>query len=151
MKSKERPRPTFEQFVAQCRDSFAFLPEFGFEPAPLPKRDFINQFQVRFANSKLALVAEGINWGYGTDTYFEDSAGTKVPLVLFVPPEDRKDQAKPLPGEPQQLVELRSAAHWVREHCADLLRGDMARFYDRAAEWQRMTGRRRSPQKRMLP
>ena len=151
MKSKEQPRPTFDQFVAQCRDSFAFLSEFGFESAPLPQREFINQFQVRFTNRKLFVVSEGIHWGYGADTYFEDSEGVTVPLVLFVPREQRKVHADPLPGEPQQLVELRTAAHRVREHCVDLLRGDMTRFYDRAAEWKRMTGRDRSYQKRVLP
>jgi hypothetical protein len=151
MKFKEQPRPTFEQFVAHCRDSFGFLSEFGFEPAPLPQRAFINQFQVRFTNGKLVVVSEGINWGCRADTYFEDSAGLRVPLVLFVPREQRKIQAEPLPDEPQQLADLRSAAQWIREHCVDLLRGDMARFYDRAAEWKRMTGRDRSYQKRVLP
>lgn len=151
MKSKEKPRPTFEQFFAQCADSFAFLSEFGFEPAPLPQREFINEFQVRFTNGKLFVINEGINWGYGTDTYFEDSAGVRVPLVLFVPRDQRKVHADPLHGEPPQLFELRTAAQQVSEHCVDLLRGDMKRFYDRAAEWKRMTGRERSHQKRVLP
>jgi hypothetical protein len=151
VKSKEQPRPTFEQFVAQCADSFAFLSEFGFEPAPIPQRKFINEFQVRFTNEKLLVISEGINWGYGVATYFEDSAGVRVPLVLFVPRDQRKVHAEPLPGEPQQLVELRTAAHQVSEHCVDLLRGDMTRFYDRAAEWKRMTERDRSYQKRVLP
>ena len=106
---------------------------------------------MRFTNGKLVVVCEGINWGSGADTYFEDSAGVRVPLVLFVPREERKVHAKASPGEPQQLVELRTAAHCVREHCVDLLHGDMARFYDRAVEWQRMTRRDRSYRKRMLP
>jgi hypothetical protein len=137
---QEQPRPTFEQFVAQCRESFAFLKEFNFESAPLPKRDFINEFQARFTNGKIFLVSEGINWGYGADVYVEDTTGVKVPLVLFIPPEQRKIQAERLPGESAQLHEIRSAGQRIKEHCIDLLRGDMTRFYERSAEWQRITG-----------
>ena len=137
--------------MAQCRDSFGFLLEFGFEPAALPQREFINQFQVRFTNGKLIVVCEGVNWGYNADTYFEDSSGVRVPLVLFVPREHREAQPERHPGEPDQLFQIRTAAQRIREHCADLLQGDMTRFYDRAAEWKRMTGGDRSYQKRVLP
>ena len=71
--------------------------------------------------------------------------------VLFVPREHREAQAQRRAGEPDQCVEIRTAAQRVREHCGDLLQGDMTRFYDRAAERKRMTGIDRSHQKRVLP
>jgi len=151
MKSKEQPRPTFERFVAQCLDSFGFLSGFGFERAPLPRQEFVNPFQVRFTNGKLVVVSEGINWGYNADTYFEDSAGVRVPLVLFVPREHREAHPQRHPGELDQLLQIRSAAQHVSGHCTDLLRGDMTRYYERAAEWKRMTGHDPAPQKRVLP
>lgn len=151
MKAKEKPRPTFEQFTAQCRDSFAFLAEFGFTPAPLPKREFINEFQTRFSNGNLTVVIEGINWGYNSDVYLEDSAGTKVPLVLFIPREQRGVLPERRADEPDQCFQIRAAAKHIAEHCVDLLQGDMARFHDRHAEWPRMTGKDRSYQRRVLP
>ena len=151
MKSEEQPRPTFEEFVAQSRDAFAFLSQFGFTDAPLPRKEFINEFQVRFTNGKVTVVVEGIHWGYGAHVDLEDAAGVRVPLVLFVPREHRKTQAQRSLGEPDQCVQIRTAAQHVRKHCVDLLQGDMTRFYDRAAEWKRMTGRDRSYQKRVLP
>jgi hypothetical protein len=151
VKAKEKPRPTFEQFTAQCRDSFAFLAELGFTPAPLPPREFVNEFQTRFSNGKLTVVIEGINWGYNADVYFEDSAETRVPLVLFIPREQRGDLPERRAGEPDQSFQIRAAAKQIAEHCVDLLRGDMTRFHDRAAEWRRMTGKDRSYQKRVLP
>lgn len=151
VKTNEKPRPTLEEFIAQCLQSFSFLSDFGFTLAPLPKREFINEFQVRLTNGKLVVVSEGINWGYGVNTYFEDTARVRVPLILFVPYEQRKIHVKRLSGEAQQLVELRTAAHWVKEHCAELLCGDMSRFYDRAAEWKRITRKDNLYQKRELP
>ena len=150
-KRKEQRRPTFEEFVAQAREAFGFLSGFGFADAPLPQKEFVNQFQVRFTNGKLILVIEGINWGYNADVHLEDTAGVSVPLILFVPREHREAQAQRRPDEPDQCVQIRTAAQRVREHCVDLLQGDMTRFYDRAAEWKRMTGRDRSYQKRILP
>jgi hypothetical protein len=151
VKRSEQPRPTLEQFIAHCRKWFGFLSEFGFRPAPNPQREFTNEFQTRFTNGNLVLVVEGINWGFGADAYFEDTAGARVPLVLFVPREDREVPSEPLPTEPQQVFELRMVAKRVRENCGDLLRGDMTRFYDRDAEWRRMTGRAHPEQKRVLP
>ena len=127
MKSKGgKPWPTFEQFVAQCRESFSILKEFKLEAAPLPKRDFINEFQVGFTNGIIFVVNEGIHWGDGADAYFEDNAGVKVPLVLFIPQAQRKTRAVRVPGEPEQLYQIRTAGLWIKEHCADILRGDMA-------------------------
>lgn len=151
VKRSDQPRPTLEQFMAHAQKWFAFLSELGFRPAPLPEGKASNEFQTRFTNGKIVLVIEGINWGFGADAYFEDTAGARVPLVLFVPREDRELSAEPLPSEPQQLFEIRMAAKRVREHCGDLLRGDMTRFYDRDAEWRRMTGRAHPEQKRVLP
>ena len=151
MKSNEQPRPTFEEFVALSRDAFGFLSEFGFTNAPLPEQEFVNQFQVRFTNGKIVIVVEGIHWGYGADVHLEDAAGVRVPLVLFVPGEHRGTQALRRPGEPDQCVQIRTAAQRVREHCTDLLQGDKTPFYDRAAEWKRMTGGDRSYQQRVLP
>ena len=151
MKANEKPRPTFEQFAAQCRDSFAFLSEFGFTSAPLPEREFINQFQVRFSNGKVIVVIEGVNWGYNTDVYLEDSAGIRVPLVLFIPREQRGALPERRAGDADQCFQIRAAAKHIAEHCVGLLQGDMTRFHDRATEWRRMTGKDRSYQKRVLP
>ena len=151
MKSEEQPRPTLEEFVTLSRDAFGFLSDYGLTDSPLPRQESVNPFQVRFANGKLIVVVEGINWGYGTDIYLEDAAGVRAPLVLFVPREHREAQAQPQAGESDQSVQIRTAAARIREHCIDLLRGDMTRFYDRAAAWKRMTGRDRSYQKRVLP
>ena len=151
MKAKEKARPTFVQFTAQCRDSFAFLAEFGFTPAQLPQREFGNEFQTRFSNGKLTVVIEGINWGYNTDVYLEDSEETRVPLVLFIPREQRRTLPERRAGEPDQCFQIRTAAKHIAEHCIDLLQGDMTRFHDRNAEWRRMTGKDRSYQKRVLP
>ncbi len=151
MKPKEQPRPTFEEFVAVSRDAFGFLAEFGFTDAPLPQQEFVNQFQVRFTNGKVIIVVEGIHWGYGADVQLEDTAGVSVPLVLFVPRDHRKAQVQRRAGEPDQCVQIRTAAQRVKEHCVDILQGDMTRFYDRATEWKRMTGHDRSYQKRVLP
>jgi hypothetical protein len=151
MKSKDEPRPTFEEFVAQCHASFNFMAEFGFAEAPLPSREFINEFQVRFTNGTLSFVIEGINWGENTEAYWEDAAGTKASLFLFVPREDRQADAHRRAGESAQCFQIRIAAEHVREHCIDLLKGDTARFHDRATYWKRVTGKDRSYQKRILP
>ena len=151
VKAKEKNRPTFSQFTAQCRESFAFLAKFGFTPAQLPKREFVNEFQARFSTGKLTVVIEGINWGYNTDVYLEGSEHTSVPLVLFIPREHRGALPERRAGEPDQCFQIRADAKQIAEHCVDLLLGDMTRFYDRNGEWRRMTGKDRSHQTRVLP
>ena len=81
----------------------------------------------------------------------EDQAGTQVPLVLFVPRDQRGRQPERRAGKPEQRLQIRNAAERLREPCADMLKEDLARFHDRAAEWKRVTGRDRSYQKRVLP
>ena len=137
--------------MAQSHDAFAFLSEFGFSDSPIPKHGVVNRVQVRLTNGKVIVIIEGIHWGNAADVHFEDMAGVSVPLILFVPRDHRGEQAQRRAGEPEQLFQLRTAAQRVRAHCVDLLDGDMARFYDRAAEWRRMTGKDRSYQKRVLP
>ncbi len=151
MAHDEPPRPTVAQFLAQCRESFAFLAESHFTEAPIPQFPPTNPVQCRFSNGTLSVVVEGINWGLNTECYLEDPTGVKAPLFLFVPKDKREPQFHRGHTEPNQCFQVRVAAQQVREHCADLLKGDMARFLDRAAYWKRVSGHDRSYQKRVLP
>jgi hypothetical protein len=151
MKPSDSPSPTLEAFIACANDAFGYLFKCGFTKVPLPKDGFVNPFQVRFGNGKLVVVAQGINWGSSAEVYLEDVSGTEVPLVMFVPLEYRNTIRSTRRNVPDQLALIRIAAQRLRDHCDDLLAGNMTRFYDRATEWSRMTGRDSSDQKRDLP
>ena len=151
MAHDESSPSTVALFLAQCRESFAFLSEFHFAEAPIPKLPTTNPVQCRFFNGKLLVIVEGINWGRNADCYFEDTTGLKAHLFLFVPKDKRAPQLQRNPDEPGQCFQIRVAAQQVRDHCADLLQGDVTRFLDRAAYWKRVSGRDRSYQKHVLP
>jgi hypothetical protein len=141
--------PTFEELVSLCRGEFAFLTPLGFVEVPLPDRPFTNPFQVRFSNGKLTVVIEGINWGQAAMTHFEDAAGVQVPDILFVPHDQRPKPSKRRKSD--QRSEICTAAARIQQFCIPVLTGDMASFYDCAAEWQRITGRAHPKQPRRLP
>ena len=151
MAQDETPRPTVAQFMEQCRESFAFLADFHFTEAPIAELPTTNPVECRFSNGALTIVVEGINWGLNIECYFENPAGAKAHLFLFVPKDKREPQMPRGHTEPNQCFQVRLAAYQVREHCADLLNGNVTRFLDRAAYWKRVSGRDRSYQKRVLP
>jgi len=135
MKTSEQPSPSFEEFGVLCRTEFSFLTQFGFQEVPLPSRPFINPFQTRFSNGKVIIVVEGISYGFGADVHLEDLDGVRVPLILFVPT-DQRPARKKRPPPSNQRSEIVVAASRVKQFCTDLLAGDMNRFYERAAAWK---------------
>ncbi|HTU67509.1 MAG TPA: hypothetical protein VMF52_16285 [Steroidobacteraceae bacterium] len=151
MKTNDASAPSLAEFQAHVRDAFAFTTGFRFSETPLPPGESVNQFQVRMSNGKVTVVVEGINWGAGTDVYLEDSAGVSVPLILFVSPRHRPPRYKGRGSKSDQLSQVRTAAQYLRDHCTDVLSGDMTRFEERASEWRRVSGSDRSYQKRELP
>ena len=130
------PIPTFEEFVAFCREEFAFVQDFGFQRIPLPTKQYINPFQVRFSNSKAVLVIEGRSYGQWALVDFENMAGVCVPDYLFAPEAKRPRHKR---GDPPggQFNANRAAAKRVQEFCGDLLVGDMTRFDEQAGELAR--------------
>ena len=151
MKANEVSPPSLTKFQTHVRTAFAFTSRFGFSEIPLPRREFLNQFQVRMSNGEVTIVVEGINWGEGADVHLEDSSGISVPLVLFVPPQHRSRHAKGRGSKSGQLSQIRSAAQYLKEYCTDVLSGDLTRFHARASEWRRITRSDTSYQKRELP
>jgi hypothetical protein len=144
MDRQEAKPPTLEQFLAQSHESLAFLVEFGFHSTSLPQQGHVNLFQVRYSSATLTFVIRGEGWGQIAAARFEDSSVKSVPLVLFIPPEQRRPPIASNVGDSPQLTQVRGLADQVREHCLDLLHGDLERFYSRAAEWERMS---KSPSK----
>lgn len=146
------PTPlALDAFRTATRRAFAFLLECGFVDAPIPQQDFVNPYQVRFSNGKLIVAVEGINGGQGVSAHLEDLKGTTVPLVLFVPPECKKPRQLMRRVDADQAAQIQLEAQYLKDHCADLLQGDMTRFQNRVAEWRRIMNRDRSYQKRELP
>ena len=57
-----------EKFRELCRREFRFLEqEYGFTERKLPKKEFINLFQVQYVNATTLVAVEGINWGGSID------------------------------------------------------------------------------------
>lgn len=136
------------RFHAAVHGAFAFLSEFGFAGAPFSRSEDANPFQVRFTNGKLTVVVEGNNKGEGVTASLEDQNGTTIPLILFVPSETGRPRQRRRRVDIDPVAEIQLEAQCLRDHCADLLQGDMTRFYNRVAEWRRIMNRDRSYQKR---
>lgn len=63
-----RKKVIIEKFREQCRREFGFLEsEYGFAERKLPKKEFINEFQVQYVSAVTLVAIEGINWGGGID------------------------------------------------------------------------------------
>ena len=57
-----------ENFRELCRREFRFLQEeYGFTERKLPKKEFVNEFQVQYVNATTLVAIEGIHWGFGID------------------------------------------------------------------------------------
>jgi hypothetical protein len=139
------------EFVALCHSEFAFLFELGFKETPSPGKEHVNPYQVRFSNEKVAVTIEGAGYGFDAEIFLEDASGIRVPEIVFVPPSMRPSRRERKRDAPDQRNQVAVGASRIRDYCHDVLTGDMARFYERAAEWQRITKRDLSYRQGKLP
>lgn len=126
---------TAEEFRDACLRAFRPMERYGFTP----KKERGVDFRFSCSNGRLTLVVEGNYHGLSASAHFEDDKGTEAPLMLFVPTAARRLPARKVYDQASAIT---VAADDVMSHCGDLLSGDVARFYERAAEWRRVT---RSP------
>lgn len=84
---KENRSPTLDEFKARVREKFNYLKsEFGMHEVEPELR---NEFCVAFANKSTRVEVEGINWGFGLQSY--------VGVRGVAPREEWEDRA-PLSG-----------------------------------------------------
>lgn len=124
----ENRSPTLDEFKSRVREHFEFLTaDFGMEEvAPLLR----NEFSVAYANSTTRVEVEGINWGFGVQTYvgYEglnspvDPAGPGTPLwalVKYKAPNEFDELTRT--SRQIELVDIH--ARLLRRHLSEVLSG----------------------------
>jgi hypothetical protein len=120
-----------QHFRSVCRREFQFLvDDFGFAPSPLPKGKYVNQFQFHLSNGTITLVVEGISYGMDAMVSLEDKNGRSIGVGCLEPgwepfAKRKKKKKKDALNQDQQIA--RSAVT-LKDHGADILKGDLERF-----------------------
>ena len=125
-----------DQFKKLFRQEFRFLTnEYGFAERELPKKEFINQFQVQYVSATTLVAVEGIHWGSGVDvrigrtepeaweTYgkysLEDLLKIRCPDLSLIGPDGfsvSRDQA----------FQIKHYTHALKKCADDVLRGEFS-------------------------
>ncbi len=131
-------KESIERFRQESREAFLpVLEKYGFKEEALPKIQYINEYQVRWANDTTRIIVEGINWGMNIDvrlasleesimeyeTYaFDDLLALRNPGFV------------PVDGQQAQMAQY---ANQLAENAIDVLSGDFLVFPELAAAIRR--------------
>jgi hypothetical protein len=113
-------------FKAEARKAFAAIcNNFGLQEENRILSDTANLFQLTFSNSKMRIVAEGVNWGMNTAVYLGiNQAGCALYGIHQLIKE--RTPEKPVTGN--QTDQLYGYAHYLLANAADILQGDTSFF-----------------------
>lgn len=111
--------PLLRDFLSAAREEFSFLAsELGYEEVPA-LTSTKNEYAVKFVNGEIAVLVEGINWGFGVNVLVS-VGGQTAPLWAIA-----KAKGLTVAQIPQgQLAQLKVEASRLRNIANDLSCGN---------------------------
>jgi len=119
----ESARPSRSEFLAEVRQAFGYLADFGFleTGAQRPSSD---PFEIRYSAPGRSITIRGSGWGAAVDVTLETDSGRWGYAHVLAPIAARRNSKH----SGSQFDEVRRAAASLREHAADFLAGQTERF-----------------------
>ena len=131
-------KESIERFRKASRGAFLpVLERYGFKEEALPKIQYINEYQVRWANDTTMIIVEGINWGMNIDVRLASLDESIMDYETYA-----FDDLLALrnPGFVQsdgQHAQMAQYANQLAENATDVLSGDFRVFPKLAAAIRR--------------
>jgi hypothetical protein len=123
--------PSLDQFMDACRESLAYLDQYGFEERPIPYHRAGNRFQLWYCAGDRLVIVFGEGYGTTACIQLEHSSGVQLSEIYLVPAAKRPPPyriRKARRKDPSQLDQIRKAAERLHTFGEDFLRGDLERF-----------------------
>lgn len=127
---------SLKAFKEVSRRHFQFLVDkFRFMERLLP-RDSYNRYEVVYARDDLIVVIRGEGYGSMASIYFQYQGNREVPIQFLLPgwePFSKKKNARSISLPQDEQIQI--AAGQMKEHCLDILNGEMTRYLDVFGRW----------------